>query len=810
MTEREPRTVLLIEDDDVDAEAVVRMLAAAAAHDVPHERFTTIRAENLRSGLDRLAEVSVDVVLSDLGLPDSVGLNTLNMLFARAPHVPIVVLSGFDDRDVALQAVRQGAQDYLVKGRFDAETLVRSLRYAIERSQRQRTEASLKDSEALYASLVENLPVCILRKDLAGRFIFANRTYCQFTGRTLPDIIGKTDFDFSPPELAEKFRRDDQRVAETGELLEDIEINQTNHHTHWVQVIKTPVRNAQGQIVGTQAIFWDVTERMQAVEAMQRAKEAAEAASRAKSEFLANMSHEIRTPLNAVIGMTELVLDTPLTTTQREYLKMVLEAGDALLSVINDILDFSKIEAGKLDLDCRPFQLRDSVGDTMKTLAVRAGSKQLELACHIAPDVPDALVGDPGRLRQIIINLVGNAIKFTDQGEVLLDVRLESHSAQDIVLHFTVSDTGIGIPQDKLTKIFEAFEQVDASSARRFGGTGLGLAISSRLVALMGGRIWAESQLGRGSAFHFLARFGSVEGMAHRPPALDIEQLQELPVLVVDDNATNRFILEEILRNWGMSPVTAPGAREALDLLRAAQQRGGAFRLILTDANMPEVNGLEFVRQVRQEQELTAPVVILLTSSGHPADVTCYRDLGIASHVMKPTKQSDLFDAIVDALNVALVQEAAAPRQAAEGFAPLGRLRILLAEDSLVNQKLAVGLLEKWGHSIQVVDTGLKAIAAWESQPFDLILMDVQMPDMDGLEATAVIRRREQAAGRRHTPVIAMTAHAMKGDRERCLEAGMDGYVAKPIRMNELQAALTHILSSAPSGGTAAVAPAPR
>jgi two-component system sensor histidine kinase/response regulator len=518
---------------------------------------------------------------------------------------------------------------------------------------------------------------------------------------------------------------------------------------------------------------------------LRSAKDAAQAASRAKSSFLANMSHEIRTPMNAIIGMTELVLDTPVTSMQREYLTMVRDSGESLLSLINDILDFSKIEADKLELDESAFGLRERIGDAMKSLAFRAHKKGLELAYHIHPNVPDTIVGDLGRLRQIVVNLAGNAIKFTEKGEVLVDVKCETQSEEEVTLHFTVSDTGIGIPPHKLGMIFKPFEQVDTSTTRKFGGTGLGLAISSRLVELMGGRIWAESTPGVGSAFHFTARLKLAD-----PDTTTIRTAQKpgfisgRRVLVVDDNATNRLILEEMLGSWGMQVTVVAEAREAMKVLKKAQRLKKPYDLVITDCHMPVQDGFELTEQIKRDPTLAGTVVMMLTSGSQPGDLSRCEQLGISAHLMKPVKQSELFDAIGMCLGTGEhIDEPPVP--SAQPETPVRPLRILLAEDSVVNQKLALGLLQKHGHTVAVASHGTEAIAAWESEPFDVILMDVQMPEMDGLEATAAIRVKERQTGK-HIPIIAMTAHAMKGDRERCLQAGMDGYVSKPVRARQL------------------------
>lgn len=675
-------------------------------------------------------------------------------------------------------------------------------------AKRHAAEVVLSETSQLQQAILDGANQSIISTDADGIIRTFNSTAERWLGWKAEEVVGRlSPGAFSDPAevvaYAEELTRELGRPIAPGfeTFVARARLRGVDEH-EWSFVRKdgtrfpvhlsvTPLRDADGHITGYLGVSSDITERRRASDELLRAKEAAEAASRAKSEFLANMSHEIRTPMNGIIGMTELALDTELSREQREYLGMVKSSAHALLGLINDILDFSKIEAGKLEMEAITFSLRDCIGGTLKPLGIRADQKHLELVADIPADVPDHLIGDPMRLRQIVINLTDNAIKFTERGEVVVKVAAESVAEGETELHFSVADTGIGIPAEKQSAIFEAFTQVDGSTMRNYGGTGLGLAIATRLVGQMRGRIWVESNIGQGTTFHFTIWLGTKTTPVPSTVQIDPAKLDGLRALIVDDNEVNRRILREMLVNWRMQPIAVNSARAALEELRRAAEAANPFALILLDAMMPETDGFDLAKQIQQRSDLAGATVMMLSSAMRSAEGKRAADLGVCSVLTKPVSQSDLLDAILLALgNEASARESIAAKSALP--AAEGNLRILLAEDNVINRAVATGILAKQGHAVVHAANGREAVEAIERERFDLVFMDIQMPEMDGFEATSRILELEKS-GPRKTPIVAMTAHAMTGDRERCLAAGMDDYVSKPLRKEELLAVLGQI-----------------
>jgi PAS domain S-box-containing protein len=734
------------------------------------------------------------------------------------------------EEDYALRAIPQGT-DEIGKVIFSFNQMLERIQQRdnalknwnedLERRVGERTEAlqnevderlaaqeMLSKERQVLRALIDNVPDRMYVKDGTSRFVLANAAVAQVNGvKSHEDLIGKSDFDFYPKEIAEVFYQSEQDLMRSKQPLYDREEPATDSAGKqvWVLTTKVPLFDSKGEVIGIAGIGRDITLRKNLEIEWQKAKEAAEAASRAKSDFLANMSHEIRTPLNGIIGMTELALDTELTSEQKDYLETVKLSSDALLAVINDILDFSKIEAGKIDLEEVDFDLRECLESTLKTLAVRANAKNIELLCDIAPDVPEMVKGDPGRLRQVVTNLVGNSLKFTEKGEVSLKVQTDARDGDDRLVHFVVTDTGIGIPEDKQKLIFDPFSQADTSTTRKYGGTGLGLTITSRLVGMMGGKIWVESQLGSGSRFHFTVDFEDTHSQASSSTLTRHENLPGVRVLVVDDNETNRRILDNMLGNWGMRVTCVASGNAALTELAATWRSPDPYGLIISDVNMPEMDGFQLVERIRERPDLTSAIIMMLSSARYRGDSERFKELGVAALLTKPIRQSELHGAIARILGEAdpkrTPSQVATPSTALEEAQPPRAMRILVAEDNAVNQRLATRLLEKRGHHVVVVGNGREALIALEKDTFDLVLMDIQMPNMDGMEATTKIREREELAGG-HVSVVALTAHAMKGDEELCLAAGMDDYLTKPIRPQELDKLLAKFAQRIPDRRT--------
>ncbi len=646
-------------------------------------------------------------------------------------------------------------------------------------TERKQAEDRLRRANQEQQRLLSTAATAIFTLDSAGIVTGVNEEFCSITGFEREDIIGKTSSVLGEEEGDEPYSL--FQLGPKDRLVR----HQSSIRTKDGRIL-TVLKNASvekdndGRIISGIESFIDVTELIEA-------RKLAEQASVAKSEFLANMSHEIRTPLNGIIGMTQLVLNTQISEEQRDYLQSVMTSADSLLELINDILDFSKIEAGKLELAPTQFSLRDCIADAMTTMAIGADNKGLELVYSIPSNIPDAVIGDPGRIRQILVNLIGNAIKFTAQGEVAVSAKLEIETNEEICIHFSIADTGIGIPLEKQEKIFDAFEQADGSTTRVYGGTGLGLSITARLIEMMKGRIWVQSEMGKGSVFHFMVWLSLSAEPASRRIPLDVSSLKGVNVLIVDDNATNRRILEESLRAYGMKATSVDGGKAALEEMKRGEITGNPFAIVLVDYMMPEMDGFELAEKIKADPSISNSTMIMLTSAGQRGDAARCLELGISAYLLKPINQKQLLETICGSLQKDPTTKTRPSLLTRHSIRETKRgLKILLAEDNLINQKLAVSLIQRMGHKVSVAQDGKEAVEAIEREKFDIILMDVQMPGMDGLEATQAIRARESVTGRPRIPIIAMTAYAMAGDRDRCLEAGMDGYVSKPINTQEL------------------------
>ncbi|MEM9409683.1 MAG: response regulator [Planctomycetota bacterium] len=658
---------------------------------------------------------------------------------------------------------------------------------------RVKTEIKLDESQAIYQSLVESLPINVFRKDRDGKIVFVNNKYCETVGRPRDSLIGQTDFDLFDRQMAEKYQNDDKWVLQTGLPFHDIEFHQREGNEYiYVEVLKAPVTSSSGRRIGIQGMFWDVTDRKKGEIELEKAKDLAVAASKAKSDFLANVSHEIRTPLNAVIGLTDLLLQSRTDKTQNEYLQMIQDSGDSLLSLINDILDFSKIESGKLDIQNEWFDLREKMGDTLRALALRAHAKNVDLVCKIDKTIPSQILGDVQRLRQILTNLVGNSIKFTQRGEIVVSMDVIEKTTEQIELEFRIKDTGIGIAEEKLNEIFEEFVQADTSTTRKYGGSGLGLSIATKLVELMGGELKVQSEIDQGTEFFFNLPFTlGVQSESLVPP----KEFSDIPILVVSPNATLLDSIHDILKSWRMNSFCVRDDSQAIKLAKGMTFSKQPIQIVLADSSLrgddERCECEDLARQITDDPEITNPVFIAMVKAKSGQGNFEHVDQVISHRIMQPPKYSELRDAIYSCLQTSV--QPLSDIESKEKFQH-GPLKILLAEDNPVNQKLAVTILEKHGHQMTVVNTGKQALGAVAQQTFDLVLMDIQMPEMDGIEATGRIRKLEQPGNR--LPIIAMTAHAMPQDRQRCLMAGMDEYISKPFKAHELTGLIDHVFAS--------------
>ncbi len=795
----EPLKVLIVEDSPGDAELLARELRR---HGFEPSWKRVDSAAGLREALE--AEPRWDIVLADYTMPGFDGVRALGICHEYDPNTPFIVVSGTIGEKVAVECMRAGAGDYFLKGNLAllGSAVTRELREAEGRRARQRAEQRLRERNTFIEAILGNLPVGVAVTGRDG-LEYMNRRFEEIHGWPRSALATREDYarhvfpgTSSPAGLMSVNDGDGSADEPRQSVWDALRIVTASGEERVVNIKRISLIGQKLAIF----VVEDVTEQARVHDALREAKQAAEQANRAKSEFLANISHEIRTPLNGVIGMTDLILETSLTSEQQDFAETVQRSAETLLSLLNDVLDFSKIEAGRLDLDKIDFDLRVMIDEVIGILGYRAESKGLELSCYVEPGVTPFLHGDPGRLRQILVNLAGNAVKFTEQGEVVVRVASEAETSQSVRLRFEVTDTGIGIPPDRVEEMFEPFQQGDSSMTRRFGGTGLGLSITKRLVGLMGGSLGVTSAPGRGSRFWFeleLAR----QGRKAETPAAAAPALSGVRTLVVDDNETNRRMLAALLESWGCRHQEVPGGEEALEALRAGVEGDDPFQLAVLDLVMPGMDGEAVACEIKRDPQLAETVLVAMPSAGRRGDAARLGQLGFAGYLPKPLRAGYLRDCLRAVLGR---EDGAAGR-----IAPMvtrhsieeqrrGRARVLLAEDSPINQKVLLALLGKLNCHTEAVASGRQALRALESTTYDLVLMDCQMPDMDGYETTRQIRNPHSRVRNHAVPIVAVTAHAIKGDREKCLEAGMDGYVAKPITLSSLAAVVEKWCRGAP------------
>ncbi len=738
----------------------------------------------------------------------------LTMLFAQESGVPVSA-DAIDNRTVndveSVYLAKDGSRIPISFSRtalqLDSNRAQGTVCVAKDITERKRAEQSLRESEQKLSLHIRQTPLAVIEWNLKAEVVEWNPAAENVFGYSREEAIGRPMAELLVP-------KSDRKVA--AQEWQALISRKTGRHSFSENLTKagstiicdwynTPL-DSEGRVIGVASMVQDFTERARMETTLRQARDVAVESARLKAEFLANMSHEIRTPMNGVIGMTGLLLDTELSVEQREFAETIHSSGDALLTIINDILDFSKIEAGKLQFETLDFDLRNVIEDTVELLAERAYEKKIELAFLIHDDVPTELRGDPGRLRQVLTNLIGNAIKFTEHGEVVVRAEKECDTGTGVVVRFTVSDTGIGISEVTQRNLFQAFTQADGSTTRKYGGTGLGLAISKQLVALMNGKIGVTSEPEKGATFWFTAIFNKQPLNEHTVARSNAQSLAKLRVLIVDDNATNRKILSQQLSSWGMVYDEAASGAQALEMTRAALAQDAAYDLAILDLMMPGMDGIELARAIKSDLRIAGVPLILLTSFGQRGDAALAREAGVAAYLTKPVRQSQLFDCLTEVVGHATATQrfdTSAAQTSSKKLVTKHTLKekqlmssklILLAEDNVVNQKVAMLQLQKLGYRADSVANGREALEVLGRIPYDLVLMDCQMPEMDGYEATAEIRRREEGTGKR-MPVVAMTAHALEGEREKCIAAGMDDYISKPVKPGELGAALKRLLA---------------
>ncbi len=764
--------ILLIEDNDADSRLIKEQLK-----EIEGQPFEIERVDRLQRGIKRLEKNSTDLVLLDLSLPDSDREETLREIHKQCGHLPIVVLSGHDDDRLAFEAVGAGAQDYLVKGRFDAQMLWRSMRYALERK---KSEQTLVKSNAQLTSLIQAIPEIVFLKDNANRLVLVNNAYETLVGKKSKDLVGREETELLPPDLAEACRISDETVRRTRtpvHLPESFKLPGGREIIY--DVVKVPVIGKDNELLGIVGVSRDITDLKHREEALSKALKKAKAADEIKSEFLAKVSHELRTPLNAILGMTALLLDTELTDDQRDLTSTLQRSGDSLLVLVNNLLDFSKLQAGKMRLEPIDFEIRPFLEDTLELCAYEAQKKQVEIASTISSSVPARLHGDAGRLRQVLVNLLANAAKFTSEGEIILRVELEEKSGEDLRIKFSVRDSGKGISKASQKQLFKSFSQPTSRGRRRSNGVGLGLAICKQFVELMGGEIHCESSPSQGSTFSFFAMLKQAAGSGpHLPP----QTLEGLRVLVAAKNTAVRNSIVEQLSQCKIRADSAENSQEVLKMSKEALKANDPYDCVISDAQMTDMDSLELARRMGKHAALAKTPIIALSFLDELVPRSTWRRAGIEAWLHKPVRMTQL-ERLLERLAEGLPTDTE-ERLPQTPLFQKRHFRILLAEDNIPNQTVALRQLKKLGYEADAVANGLEAVEAVSRIAYDLVIMDCDMPEMDGYEAAAEIRRRE--TGKRRLPIIAMTAYAMPEDRERCFEAGMDDYLAKPVFLRNL------------------------